>query len=80
MAFECGPRYVQSLENIDDVLISESLSMNEDCKVVEGMGNNRKIIEFLNLLTIGVGSLHPNETDSCLMLTNSTLVNQRNQI
>lgn len=36
MAYECRPQYLQSL-NFDDVQILESLSIDGDCRVVEGM-------------------------------------------
>lgn len=38
MAYECGPHYVQSL-NSDYVQIWKSLSIDEDCQVLQGMND-----------------------------------------
>lgn len=44
MACDCGPQYIQ-LWNYDDVQILESLSIDKDCQVVEGMGGKAIAIE-----------------------------------
>lgn len=46
MAYDCGPQHVRSLDS-NDVLFSiclETLSIDEDCKVVEGM--DEEVIAF----------------------------------